>query len=245
MVLELAKIAATLESLEETIIFKLIDRAQFKQNRVVYQPGKSGFADEPTKSLFMLRLWYQECMDALFGRFLVPEERPFHTDLPAPKRQIHLPDTGLALRDYQVVSLTDKILQAYIELIPALCSDGDDGQYGSSIEHDVYALQAIARRIHYGALFIAESKYREDPQGYADMIAHNDREGLMRKLTRREVEEKIMVRVKEKVDYVQNQVNPALRMTINPDVVLRLYRDTIIPLTKEGEVAYLLHSRHD
>ena len=35
-------IAAHLEGLEETIISKLIDRAQFAQNLVVYEQGKSG-----------------------------------------------------------------------------------------------------------------------------------------------------------------------------------------------------------
>ena len=84
--LNLSTIAAQLEGLEETIIQKLIDRAQFAANAAAYRPGESGFASAGDKSLFDLRLRYQEEMDAAFGRFKVPEERPFHSDLPDPHR---------------------------------------------------------------------------------------------------------------------------------------------------------------
>jgi len=52
----LDKIATDLEGLEETIIARLIDRAQFRRNRLAYQPGKSGFKGETELSLFALRL---------------------------------------------------------------------------------------------------------------------------------------------------------------------------------------------
>ena len=53
---DLDKIATDLEGLEETIIARLIDRAQFRRNRPTYQPGKSGFTGEGALSLFALRL---------------------------------------------------------------------------------------------------------------------------------------------------------------------------------------------
>jgi chorismate mutase len=82
MELSLNRIAAQLEGLEETIIHKLLDRAQFLSNDVVYRVGESGFEGEPHQSLFTLRLRYQEEMDAVFGRFCVPEERPYTQGLP-------------------------------------------------------------------------------------------------------------------------------------------------------------------
>ncbi|GAB4354627.1 MAG: hypothetical protein Kow006_20500 [Gammaproteobacteria bacterium] len=239
--LDLATIAGTLESLEETIIHKLIDRAQFAVNARAYTAGESGFEGETTRSLFELRLSSQERMDAEFGRFLVPEERPFSTDLPTARRAVTLPDTGLAAVDPAVVSQCPAILDRYRELIPRICAAGDDGQYGSSVEHDVYALQAIARRIHYGALYVAESKYRDDPEGYRSLIEKRDSAGLMQKLTRREVEERIIERVHDKVIHLQEGINRQLRRAIDPNRVVAFYRDTIIPLTKEGEIAYLLN----
>lgn len=38
-ILSLARIRATLERMEDTIVFRLIDRAQYAHNEVVYRPG--------------------------------------------------------------------------------------------------------------------------------------------------------------------------------------------------------------
>lgn len=239
--LDLNAIAGTLESLEETIIHKLIDRAQFAANARAYAPGASGFSGADHHSLFELRLAYQERMDALFGRFHVPEERPFTRELPRSKRRVILPDTGLAAVDFDVVNLCPTIRQRYLELVPGICPAGDDGQYGSSVEHDVYALQAIARRVHYGALYVAESKYRDEPERYRALIENADTPALTAKLTRRDVEEGIIARVHRKTAQAQEQVNLRLRRFVDPELIVTFYRDTIIPLTKEGEIAYLMH----
>ena len=88
--LDLALIAAYLEGLEETIIHRLIDRAQFKANPRAYEAGRSGFSDAHGESLYDLRLRFHEEMDAAFGRFKVPEERPYHRDLGEPRRSVTL-----------------------------------------------------------------------------------------------------------------------------------------------------------
>ena len=243
--LNLDSIAGTLESLEETIIFRLIDRAQFATNEAAYQPGASGFKGEHQRSLFELRLHGQECMDAEFGRFQVPEERPFSQSLPDAKRAVTLPDTGLAPIDFDVVNLCGTIQRSYLNLIPQICLPGDDGQYGSSVEHDVYALQAIARRVHYGALYVAESKFRDDPQGYRPLIQQADTVAMMSKLTRADVEARIIERIRGKAAQAQERVNLQLRRIVDPDNIVDFYNDTIIPLTKEGEIAYLLHRPTD
>jgi chorismate mutase len=240
MKLELTEIAARLEGLEETIIAKLIDRAQFRENSIIYQPGRSGFKNARRKSLFALRLFFQETMDARFGRFQVPEERPFNKNLPAPHRKVHLPPCGLQLDDYDQVNLTAEIRASYLRLLPALCRAGDDGQYGSSVEHDVYALQALARRIHYGAMYVAECKFQEESDTYRSLLATADKKALLDKLTRKEVEEKILRRIAEKVRAFQVKANPAVRILVEPEVLTAYYQSTIIPLTKEGEVRYLL-----
>jgi len=240
---DLAKIAAALEGLEETIIFKLIDRAQFRHNPTVYEKGRSGFTGTHNQSLFSLRIRFQEKMDAQFGRFCLPEERPFCTRLPASRRDLAIAPTGLALDNPDVVNLGPKILAAYLDLVPLICRHGEDGHYGSSVEHDVYAVQAIARRIHYGSLYVAESKYRSDRKKYEDMMRAHDAAGVLSLLTRREIEERIIARIREKVTMTQARVNRTTRHVVDPDVILTFYRDTIIPLTKEGEVLYLLNRR--
>mgnify|MGYP001550790685 CR=1 FL=1 len=182
-------------------------------------------------------------MDAHFGRFCDPVERPFNQTLPPPHRKVVMPDSGLAIDDYEQVNLTDEIFLAYLKLLPNICPPGDDNQYGSSTEHDVYALQAIARRIHYGAFFVGESKFRAMPRRLTEMVEAGDKDAIWAAITRHEVERNILERVAEKVTYIQAKVNEAVRHVVSPDVVLTFYRDVIIPLTKDGQVLYLFH-RH-
>jgi chorismate mutase len=242
-VLKLDRIAARLEGLEETIIYKLIDRAQFAENAVIYEPGKSGFKGSGDLSLFDLRLRRQEEMDSDFGRFCVPEERPFNRDLPDAKRNVAFPATGLEIDDFDTVNVTADILKAYTGLLKDICLAGDDGHYGSATEHDVYALQAIARRVHYGALYVSESKYQSDPLSYDKLIATKDLDSLMQKLTRADVEEKILARIAQKVDHIQSGINSETRRSVPPDAIMTFYRNHVIPLTKEGEIRYFLNRR--
>ena len=240
---DLSTVSSALEALEETIVSKLIDRAQFRHNTRVYEPGRSGFAEEEHVSLLDLRLRFQEHMDAEFGRFEVPEERPFNTNLPEPKRNVRVRETGLHLDGYNCINLTPHIKDSYLALVPCICRPGDDGQYGSSVEHDVYALQAVSRRIHFGAMYVAECKYRQHPRKWGALIAQGNVEGLWEALTRKDVERAILARVRDKVARAQSLVNTKVRHTIDPEVVLRYYRNHIIPRTKEGEVLYLLNRR--
>jgi chorismate mutase len=109
------------------------------------------------------------------------------------------------------------------------------------VEHDVAALQAISRRIHFGAMYVAESKYRLDPEKYDQMIAAKDRSRLLDTLTRADVEERILARVADKVQHIQAEINPAVRRRVPPQAIMAFYRAQVIPLTKEGEIRYFLN----
>jgi chorismate mutase len=241
--LDLNYIASRLESLEETIISKLIDRAQFAVNESIYESGMSGFEGEKSRCLFDLRMHYHEQMDAAFGRFCVPEERPFTRNLPLPQREVNLPETGLLIDDLENVNFAGPIRLKYMKLVKKICQPGDDGQYGSSVEHDVYAIQAISRRIHYGAFYIAECKFRGDPETFRKYIEVRDIEQLENLVTRKEVEDRIIDRVSQKTTETQKGVNREIRKVIDAQIIVDFYRETVIPLTKQGEIVYLLHRK--
>ncbi|MCU0609500.1 MAG: chorismate mutase [Chitinispirillaceae bacterium] len=238
---EVETIAARLEGLEETIIGKLIDRAQFCANTRIYEPGKSGFTGEKNRSLLEVRLLHQERIDSLFGRFSVPEERPCFPRLPKAKRRAFIPDTGLHIADFDLVNQTALIVQRYLALVPQICPSGDDGHYGSSVEHDVMAIQAIARRVHYGSLYIAESKFIASPDVFMPLVKDGDIRGIIERLTRKEVEARIIRRIAEKTAAAQSTINTKVRHRIDPALVASFYRDTIVPMTKSGEAQYLMH----
>ncbi|HMA99571.1 MAG TPA: chorismate mutase [Spirochaetota bacterium] len=235
-------IAGILEGLEETIIYQLCNRAQFKYNETIYQKGKSGFKNNP-ESLFAIRLRYQEEMDARFGRYQVPEERPFNKDLPAPERDAPPLVSGLALSDINLIDLTPDILSGYQELVKKICLSGDDGHYGSSVEFDVYSLQAISRRVHFGALYVAENKYSSDPETYTKLIREGNTAKINNQLTRKEVEANILRRVADKVEQLQANINHKVRIAVAPEIILNYYKNVIIPLTKKGEIKYLLNRK--
>lgn len=239
-VFDLNRVAAVLESLEESIIFRLLDRAQFAENRPAYLLGGGGFPSRGDKSLFQIRLAMQEQMDSVFGRFLVPEERPFTDDLPIPERTPPKAESAFKIGDFNVINQNFDLLQSYRLMLVDLCPSGDDGHYGSSVEQDVFCLQAIARRVHFGALYISESKFRADPSRYQKLVEDKDYEGVLGALTRQDVEARILERLKNKIDSVQSQVNTKIRRLVDPIVLVDFYRDHIINLTKKGELSYLI-----
>ncbi len=240
MSLQLDEVVKKLSGLEEAILMKLLDRCQFAFNEEAYVPEHSGFAPSETLSLLELRLLHQESMDALFGRYLMPEERPFYAGLPGSKRSVPARDPEIQIRSLETINLSGKILISYLDFLPQICKKGDDGQYGSSVEHDVICLQAIARRVHYAACYVAESKYQDRPQEFKELIQKQDSDGLLKKLTRPEVESEVLKRVKRKLVGIQKLSDPKTRFLVDEEFMLFYFKDWIIPLTKEGEVRYLL-----
>lgn len=125
---------------------------------------------------------------------------------------------------------------------------GDDFNYGSCVMFDVLCLQHISKRIHFGK-YVAESKFRASPAEYEPLIKAQDAAGLMSKLTFKDVEKKVVERVKQKAaiygqDLSGNKPPPYLgdggTFKVEPEKVAQLYADWIMPLTKEVQVAYLL-----
>jgi chorismate mutase len=235
--LQLDNIRSVLIRQEETIIFALVERAQFRVNAPVYQPG--GIAIPDFDGSFVEYLLHgTEVLHAKVRRFQSPDEHPFSADLPGPLLQAI--DHGSPLVP-NTININARIKALYEEIIvPEICVPGDDEQYGSTAVCDVACLQALSKRIHYGK-FVAESKFRSDPATYAACIKVGDAGRLMELITDPAVEEKLLARVRRKAAaYGQDLTEPSGEYKIAPEFVAALYRDHIIPLTKDVEVAYLL-----
>jgi chorismate mutase len=234
--LELENIRSNLIRQEETIIFYLIERSQFAKNLVTYKPG--GIPVPGSSHSFMIHLLHEtEVIHARVRRYTAPDEHSFTDGLPDPS--INTP-YDWPIRQTSV-NINNTILKSYIEqIIPMICQKDDDGNYGSSAVNDISTLQAISKRIHYGK-FVAESKYLGDMKEYDALIKSRDRKDLFMKFTDSEVEERLLHRVKLKASaYGQepDAINPQYK--IKPETIQQIYRDIIIPLTKEVEYLYLL-----
>ena len=235
--LQLKNIRNVLIRQEETIIFSLIERAQYKVNPIVYTNGGiqiSGF-DGSYMDFF---LFESECAQSKIRRYTTPEEHPFFTNLPEPVIEGVVNEVPIIENK---INVNDRVKETYInKLVPMICEEGEDKQYGSSVLCDISCLQAISKRVHYGE-FVAESKFRDQPEKYTGLIKAKDREAIWDLLTNQEVEDKLLRRVQLKAaSYGQDPELMTGDYKVHPDHIVELYRDWIIPLTKEVQVEYLM-----
>lgn len=260
---------------EETIIFALIERAQFRMNDVIYKPG--AFPDLPdyslkkspalsskstkngasptengqahnkhavTVSFSQYMLYELERCHARVRRYTSPDEHPFAPEhiLPPPVLSpLNYPPT-LVANDINYNVQIESVYQSSI--LPSICEAGDDQNYGSSATCDAACLQALSKRIHYGK-FIAEAKCQGDEATYEGLARAGDRQGIWDLLTDVKVEDILYKRVENKArNYGSGGVldgGPRDEFKVDPMVIANLYRDFIIPLTKDVEVDYILH----
>lgn len=237
MLLDLDNIRNVLIRLEESIIFSLVERTQFKRNTSIYTAGCIPLAGYDGSFLDYL-LHGTEKLHATVRRYTSPDEHPFFDDLPAPI--LEPVDFGQVIQDVGI-NINSRIKDIYIRhIIPAICSAGDDEQYGSSAVSDVSCLQTISKRIHYG-IFVAESKYRAEPEICRTAQAPGDIQALYNFITDTAVEEKLLRRVERKTaTYMQEIENTNPDWKIPAHVIADIYQQWIIPLTKDVEIEYLL-----
>ncbi|TMW62831.1 hypothetical protein Poli38472_005449 [Pythium oligandrum] len=240
---------------EETIIFALIERAQFPRNPEVYvkrnEPGSVTFGglkgkyDAFTGSFLDFMFSETEKLHALNRRYTSPDENAFYPDL--------LPEPILPHLSYPQVlhpnriNINDQIMSVYLEkILPGITEDSTDPtSFGSTATADIAVLQALSKRIHFGK-FIAEAKFQAERERYTTLIQNNDAQGIMDALTNLVVEEKVLRRVKLKASTYGQDIQegnadaPSHDWKVNPQLISDLYRDFVMPLTKEVQVVYLL-----
>ncbi|KAH0541293.1 hypothetical protein FGG08_004217 [Glutinoglossum americanum] len=241
--LDLANIRFQLIRLEDTITFHLIERVQFPLNRTIYIPGALNIPNS-NLSFFDWIFREQERLFSLLRRYQSPDEYPFYPD--ALQEPILQPLNYPKILHPNTVNVNEKLKKCYIEyILPAACSSQDRGEakehYGSAAVGDVACLQALSRRIHFGK-FVAESKFRKETELYEKMIKAGDREGIAAAITDEKVEKKVLerLRLKAKTYGTDPSIGSESPGKINVDAVVAIYKDWVIPLTKEVEVEYLM-----
>jgi len=256
-ILSLDSIRSTLVRQEETIIFAMIERAQFRKNDVIYNLKENHLRNVYGAPLSFLEwmLIETEKLHSKVRRYTSPEEHAFFPHLlPPPILQV-LDYPKILPVDKNAVNVNGEVLRWYVEkIIDRLCIPGDDEQHGSTVLCDIASLQALSRRIHLGK-FVAESKFQEDDETYRKLIQEGNVAGVVAKLTNQEVERNVLRRAFVKAStYGQDIVstNPTtppgptgrpgpVGYKIEPMLIADIYRDLIIPLTKDVEVRYLYH----
>ncbi|BDA47666.1 Chorismate mutase 1, chloroplastic [Coccomyxa sp. Obi] len=200
--LSLDNIRQSLIRQEDTIIFSLIERAQFAANQPVYESGAMPVPgtreDGRPFSLLEHMLWETEQMHGKVRRYTSPDEHPFFPNDVPPLILPEIKYAEVLAPCARRININDKIFSLYLDhLIPGITQPGDDNNYGSAALSDVLTLQALSKRIHYGK-FVAEAKFRAKPQEYAALIRQKNTDGLMALLTDEAQEAKVVERVRRK-----------------------------------------------
>ncbi|KAI0538453.1 chorismate mutase [Xylaria digitata] len=246
--LDLSNIRFQLIRLEDTITFHLIERVQFPLNKSIYVPGAVELESDQKLSFMDWYLREQEKLQSLIRRYEAPDEYPFFPD--ALQKPILKPLDYPKILHPNNVNVNEKIKKFYVEeFLPAVSPDfgrGDSGEsdenYGSSATCDIACLQALSRRIHFGK-FVAESKFQSDPEKYTRLIKAADRDGIGESITNAAVEKQVLARLRLKAQTYgtdPSSANTDGKAKINADAVESMYRDFVIPITKEVEVEYLM-----
>jgi chorismate mutase len=186
---------------------------------------------------------------AKIRRYQSPDEYPFTSNLPSP---IIPPLKYPSLLHSNNVNVNPQIYSSYInDILPRITQNlPDKGEsaenYGSCSVRDVECLQSLSRRIHFGK-FVAEVKFQSEPERMTELIQKRDAKGLDDAITNAAVERQVLERLATKArtygrDPSAGANEPSSKEAdkVDVDAVVAIYRDIVIPLTKEVEVEYLL-----
>lgn len=240
------KLTRRTRRLEDTITFHLIERVQFPLNKTIYVAGALQIPNSDLSFMdWVLR--EQEILQSRIRRYESPDEYPFFPE--ALQKPILRPLNYPPILHPNNVNVNPAIKRFYVDhFLPGACRDfgrQDRGEsqenYGSAATCDVNCLQALSRRIHFGK-FVAESKFRANPELYTRLIRAGDREGIAREITDEAVEKKVLERLALKARTYGTDPSDAgdSQSKINVDAVVELYEKYVIPLTKEVEIEYLM-----
>ena len=172
----------------------------------------------------------QEKLHSVVRRYQSPDEYPFFPD--ALQTPILPPLRYPNLLHPNDVNVNEKLKESYVEhILPAACvqfgrEERPEAQenYGSAATCDVMCLQALSRRIHFGK-FVAEVKFRKEPDRFVRMIKAGDREGLREAITNLAVEKKVLERLRLKAKtYGTDPDRTGALVKINIDSVVDMYR---------------------
>ena len=245
--LSLPHIRYQLIRLEDTVLFHLIERAQFPLNQKIYVPGALPLPSTALSfSDWVLR--EQEKLQSQIRRFQSPDEHPFFEDA---MQELILPPLNYPRILWENNVNVNKELKArYVQsMLPGCCKQpareerARDAQenYGSAATADVNCLQSLSRRVHFGK-FVAESKFLSSPDSFVPLIKSGDRKAIDAAITDPAVEQKVLERLRMKAEMYGGDpnLNPDAPHKIDVEGVVAIYRDHVIPLTKVVEVEYLL-----
>ena len=235
--MELEKVRDRLIELEDIIIKGLCERANYKQNLEIYEHNAEQFKYknnfEGTYFDFMFK--QIENVHSIAGRYNCFDEKPFYKGLEEcqVEREYNSQIPDEILKFSKKINFSPWIKIGYLNFINELCEKDEDVHYGDSTLCDIFNLQAISKRIHYGIL-VMEAKYKDNQSQYDKLLSQNNDISIGSALKNVSVEQKVLQRVKEKS--IKNGFK-------NPNKIVKFFKNCIIPMTIQVELDYIFSKK--
>jgi len=235
--MELEKVRDRLIELEDIIIKGLCERANYKQNLEIYEHNAEQFKYknnfEGTYFDFMFK--QIENVHSIAGRYNCFDEKPFYKGLEEcqVEREYNSQIPDEILKFSKKINFSPWIKIGYLNFINELCEEGEDANYGDTTLSDIFNLQAISKRIHYGIL-VMEAKYKDNQSQYDKLLSQNNDISIGSALKNVSVEQKVLQRVKEKS--IKNGFK-------NPNKIVKFFKNCIIPMTIQVELDYIFSKK--
>lgn len=199
-----------LVNLEQSILFALIERSQKGYNSKLY----NNFNNYISKI---------EILNEDFGVFKENRKSLF-----------------TLVSDEISENINKKILNGYLDYILPLIKNVDAEAEPPFFTKDYEIIYLISKRVNLG-FDVAENKYFTDKSEFDKHIKSGDRKKIMEMITDAEVEQKVLDRVAAKSESYLLHGNVSVeRNSEIKSAMIKIYKEIIIPYTKEVEVQYLL-----
>ncbi|CAJ0769374.1 4552_t:CDS:2 [Entrophospora sp. SA101] len=217
--ISLKKLREVLIRLEDTIIFSLIERAQYAVNDNIYKPGIYRYEGKGDFNGTKVR------------RYQSPDEYPFTNPLPNPIIPALEYPTILKSNN---INVNSKIMKFYTEnIIPELCPLGDDQNYAEAKFLDPNLQPKYIEYIK-----------ASNTEALEELLTNKQvEESLLKRLRHKALTYGQDFTESDIINLGNNQISndDNHEIKFNADIVVELYEKWVIPLTKEVEIQYLLN----
>ena len=214
---------------EIEIIYNIVDRSKYYISRKVYKKD----------NIFLNLLAQTELIHSIVNRYEHPEEYPFTTTTRINKvNHYKYPLSELFPINKALVDINHNktILQKYEIILDNINNIGNlEVNDSLCIISDINLLQIISKRCHLGKA-IAECKYMSDMDKYNKCNVCE----IYNNLTDITTEEKVLERVRYKTKkYLSECYQPNNKIDVLLASVINIFKQVIIPVTKDIQVEYL------
>ena len=234
--MELDNVRKKLIELEDKIIRGLCERSDYKLNSIVYEHETDHFKYIENYQGSYLDYMFKktENVHSICGRYNSFDEKPFFKGLDKSSVNRSYEISNKITKQKDILNFNSWIKIQYLNFLHNLCEIGDDNNYGDTVISDIYNLQIISKRIHYGIL-VMDCKYKNKPQLYSKLLNKNDDISILSELKNTNIEKTILNRINEKA-IIYNFKEPSL--------IVNFFKNTIIPMTIQIELEYLFNLKN-